>query len=78
MDTESGTLNNGKAPSIDSPIYLFIQRCFNSSGLGAFCDVDTLLLNPLPLTKVIIGILILRPLKGGGAICKGSTLTPKP
>ena len=35
---------------------------------------DPSFINPLPLVGIIIGILILRPLKGGGVINHGSTL----
>ena len=35
------------------------------------------MINPLPLIGVLIGILIFRPLKGGGVINHGSTLTLK-
>ena len=33
--------------------------------------VDPLLINPLPLIGIIIGIQILRPLKGGGLLIMG-------
>ena len=34
-------------------------------------NVDPLLRNPLPIIGISIGILIFRPLKGGGSLIKG-------
>ena len=41
-------------------------------GLGF--RVDPLLINPFPLTGIVIGIIILRPLEGGDSLIRGSTL----
>ena len=45
------------------------------SGLGTGCikrsDADPSLINPLPIIGIIIGILLLRPLKGGGSSLMG-------